>query len=104
MDTGSHDVSARARNNQQMMLNKLASTGQSPVSKALGVHESTISRMKEQEGAIAQIAMLCAIVGLKVVPIEMRCFDPKDIDTILHQAKRWVNHIGSSNDLEFDGE
>jgi len=104
MDTGSHDVSAMARKNHQMILKGLSAVGGTSVAKALGVDESTVSRMKEKEGAIERIATLCAVAGLKVVPTGLQCYDPKDIEPILHQARRWLNHIGSVNDLEFDGE
>lgn len=90
----------RARKNEQLILQRLASVGQVTAAAAIGVDESTVSRMKE--GKIQQFSELLAVLNLKVVPEGMRCFDPKDIDTLLHQAKRWMEHIGSSDQLEFE--
>jgi DNA-directed RNA polymerase specialized sigma24 family protein len=39
----------RARKNVQVILQALAATGQAELAKAMGVHESTISRLKEKD-------------------------------------------------------
>lgn len=60
--------------------------------------ESTISR-HISEGHLERSIRILAEVGLKVVPAEMKCFNPKDIDAILHQAKCWLAHVESSEQL-----
>jgi hypothetical protein len=56
----------RSRKNEQVILQALAATGQGELAKAMGVHESTVSRFKE--GGITQFAAALAHLGLKVVP------------------------------------
>ena len=70
----------RARKNEQVILHALAATGQSELAKAMGVHESTISRMKD--GGITTFAAALAHLGLKVVPIGMACFDPAYVEAL----------------------
>lgn len=91
----------RARKNEHLILQRLSSVGQATVATAVGIDESTISRMKG-DGKISQLAEILAELGLKVVPESLRTFDPKDVDVLLHQAKRWMEHIGSADQLGLD--
>jgi transcriptional regulator with XRE-family HTH domain len=91
----------RARKNFSAILSRLASVGQSNVAKELGVAESTISRLKS-EGDLEQFAKLLAAVGLKAVPVELRCYDPKDIDPLLQLARRHLAQVASAEQLAFD--
>lgn len=70
----------RARKNESMILQSLAAMGQSELAKAMAVHESTISRMKD--GGISQFASALAHMGLKVVPVGMQCFQPDYVDAL----------------------
>jgi hypothetical protein len=70
----------RARKNEQVVLQALAAAGQSELAKSMGVHESTISRLKD--GGIAQFAGVLAHLGLKVVPVGMQCFQPDYVDAL----------------------
>lgn len=80
----------RARKNEQLILQALASTGQSTVANAMGLNESTVSRMKD--GAITQAAALLAHCGLKVVPVGAQCFDPEYVAALRELAKHGVEH------------
>jgi hypothetical protein len=73
MNPVSAQVTERARKNHTLILQRLASVGQSQLAQALGVSESAVSRMKDKE--LADLSKLLAVLGLKVVPLEMRCFD-----------------------------
>lgn len=70
----------RSRKNVQAILQALAATGQSELAKAMGVHESTISRMKD--GGIDTFGAALAHLGLKVVPIGMECFNPDYVEAL----------------------
>lgn len=96
----SPDQKERARKSFVILMHRLASVGNAPVALAVGCDEATISRMKSEK--FEQLAQILAVLDLKIVPTGMRCFDPKDIDTLLHQAKRWMEHVGSSDQLEFE--
>jgi hypothetical protein len=80
----------RARKNEQVILQALAAAGQSTVALAMGVDESTISRMKG--GDIGKAAALLAHCGLKVVPSGAQCFDPGYVEALRELAKHGVEH------------
>ena len=70
----------RARKNEQVILQSLAATGQNELAKAMAVHESTVSRLKD--GGIATFASALSHLGLKVVPVGMACFDPNYVEAL----------------------
>lgn len=70
----------RARKNVQVILQALAATGQNELAKAMAVHESTVSRMKES--GIDQFGAALAHLGLKVVPVGVECFDPEYVNAL----------------------
>lgn len=90
----------RARKNETLLLQRLASVGQTQLAAAIGVSESTVSRFKD--GEFAKIAKLLAALGVKCVSSEYRCVDPKTMDTLLHGHKQWVNSISDHNELMWD--
>lgn len=96
----SQDQLVRARKNYAVLMQRLASIGNAPVALAVGCDEATISRMKPEK--FEQLCQILAVLELKVVPSDMRCFNERDIETILHQAKRWMEHVQGIDQLEFD--
>ena len=70
----------RANKNHSTILQALAQAGQSKVAEALGISESTLSRMKD--GDLAQLAKLLALCDLKVVPARYECEDPAYIHSL----------------------
>jgi hypothetical protein len=100
MDAVSLDFAARARKNEKIVLQRLADRGLEPVADALKVDLSTISRLKN--GAISQLASTLAVLGLKVVPIEFKCYRPEDIDPYIQLAKRHMRTVVSAHDLVDD--
>ncbi|CAM4031376.1 CII family transcriptional regulator [Ectopseudomonas alcaliphila] len=99
-ETLSQDQTVRARKNYSVLMRALASVGNAPVALAVGCDEATISRMKPEK--FEQFCQILAVLDLKVVPSDMRCFNERDIETILHQAKRWMEHVQGIDQLEFD--
>lgn len=96
----SQEQATRARKNFAVLMQRLASVGNAPVALAVGCDEATISRMKPDK--FQQFAEILAVLDLKIVPNAMRCFNERDIETILHQAKRWMEHVQGIDQLEFD--
>jgi Bacteriophage CII protein len=90
----------RARKNHQAILNALASVGQVRLAESMGVSEATVSRWKGEQSE--QCARALSALGLKCVPIEMRCFDPKKVDAILELAKSHLADIEKSDQLAWD--
>lgn len=64
----------RSRKIESTILQALAKTGQTEISKIMGASESTVSRLKEDK--IGQFSDLLAAAGLKVVPATYKCIDP----------------------------
>lgn len=76
----------RARKNHTAMLKALCTAGQSAVAGAIGVHESTVSRWKD--GELEKLSMFLSAVGLKVVPVNMHCYPPDEIEALKVLARR----------------
>lgn len=96
----SQEQAARARKNFIILMQRLASVGNAPVALAVGCDEATISRMKPEK--FQQFAEILAVLDLKVVPCEMRCFNERDIEMFIHGSKRWMEHIQGVDQLEAD--
>ena len=96
----SAEADARTRKNLTAILQRLASVGQVALAEALNVSESTVSRWQAEQAE--RCAQALAVLGLKVVPIEMRCFDPKQIDAILQLAKTQLAKIENTDQLAWD--
>ena len=94
----SQEQTVRARKNYSVLMQALASVGNAPVALAVGVDEATISRMKPEK--FQQFAEILAVLGLKIVPEEMRCFNEQDIAMFIHGSKRWMEHIQGVDQLE----
>lgn len=88
---------SRARKNLASILKGLGSVGQVTVAEALDQDESTISKMKDKD--LPRLAKMLAVLGLKVVPEEMKCFDPDKIGAILHLAKAHLASIENADQL-----
>ncbi|WP_454869466.1 CII family transcriptional regulator [Pseudomonas gorinensis] len=58
----------------------------------------TISRMKPEK--FEQFAQILAVLDLKIVPNEMRCFNERDIEMLIHASKRWMEHIHGVDQLQ----
>lgn len=96
----SQDQLAQARKTEALILKHLASVGQRNVADTIGVDESTISRLKE--GHFERIAHILAVLGLKVVPSEMKCFDPATVGMLLELSRARLNSIERADELAWD--
>ena len=69
--------SASSKNHAQL-LRGLERVGQREIARALGVTDSTISRLKDDThrlgSPLARTALMLAVMGYKLVPIEAKCF------------------------------
>lgn len=90
----------RTRKNHAAILGRLASVGGARLAEALNVSEATVSRWKSEHAE--QCARALSALGLKVVPVDMRCFDEKKIDAILQLAKSHLAEIEKSEQLAWD--
>lgn len=76
MNESCSDAAARARKTVQVVLQRLQEPGTGvAVAAAMGVSESTVSRLKSAH--LEELALLMAVLGLKVVPVEFKCVNPE---------------------------
>lgn len=101
MSTASIPASERARNLSSTVLKSVQDPGrQAAIAVAMGVSESTISRLKNEH-----LDTLCGILahaGLKIVPVEMKCFPPEKIDALLTLAKAHLASIENADELVWE--
>ncbi len=81
-------------------MQRLASVGQVAVAKGLGVNESTVSRMKD--GEISRYSQMLALLGLKVVPVESKCFDEREVAALLFLARERLDNIKTTEELTWE--
>lgn len=91
----------RARKISTLIFHRLSSVGQATLAERAGASEPTVSRWKSEQ--VEQCAKFLAHLGLKVVPEEMRCFDPAKIGAILQLAKAHLSEIEGTEQLEWEG-
>lgn len=84
-----------------LIFQRLSAVGQVAVSEAIGTSEASVSRLKEQ---VPQFAGMLARLGLKVVPVDMRCYDERTLASILELAKQRMAQIESPQQLAQDWE
>ena len=99
----SAEVQERSRKNHTIILKSLIAHGQVHLGAAIGSHETTISKMKEK-GVFEQMGKILAVLGLKVVPVEMKCYDMGKMNAIFALAKARMNDMDSASELSFDDE
>lgn len=100
MPTDCPQPDERARKNLQAILRRLSSVGQASLATGLNVSEATISRWKAEQ--LEQCARAISLLGLKVVPQEMRCYHPQKIDAILTLAKAHLEGMDGAESLAWD--
>lgn len=93
-------MNERARKYEALMLRRLASVGQAHCAAALSCSESTISRFQSEQ--LGRLCQLVEVLGLKVVPAEMKCYRPEDIDPYIQIAKQHMQRINGAESLQWE--
>ncbi|MDP9893217.1 putative XRE-type DNA-binding protein [Variovorax boronicumulans] len=79
---------------------KATTRSQSAIAVAMGINESTVSRLMSDH--LEKLSLVLAHAGLRVVPVEMRCFPPDYVDALLLMAKQHLRTVESVRTLEWD--
>jgi transcriptional regulator with XRE-family HTH domain len=74
---------------------------QAALAAAMGVSESTISRMLAPDH-LDKLALMLAHAGLKVVPIEMQCFPQEKVQALLTLARDHLATIEHPGQLTWE--
>lgn len=80
MITSSPSIVDRSRNIVSTVLQRLAGGNQAAIAAAIGASESMVSRFKSEP--LEQAASILAAAGLKVVPVEYQCVDPRKAEAM----------------------
>jgi hypothetical protein len=96
------DPSARARKITSLVMHHVHDGKQVAIATALGVHESTVSRLLSDH--LEKLAQVLAHAGLKVVPEGFRCVDPEVAHAIEVIHAKAMGRIGSTVSLMWEDE
>lgn len=90
----------RARKNARILGKHIEAAGLEQTAAFAGIGKSTVGAwFNENRDAMGKAL---AFIGLKVVPVDMRCYDPEQIEAIFTLAKTSVRRMRSADDLDFD--
>lgn len=90
----------RSRKFLALALQRMSSIGQNHVAEQLGTSESTVSRLVSAE--LERVCQVFAVLGLKVVPCEMKCYEPRKIAILMELARDHLNQLETVEQLSFD--
>lgn len=100
MNPVSSTVAERARKFHALALQRMATLGQRQVAEELRVSEATMSRFVSAD--LERASHVLAILGLKVVPAEMKCYPKDQIDAIFTLARASMNRVADVEQLSFE--
>lgn len=96
------DPSAKARKIESVVLRAVHEQKQVAIAAAIGVHESTVSRLLADH--LPRLAEVLARAGLKVVPDHFKCVDPEVARAIELLHERAMARAGSVVSLMWEEE
>lgn len=96
----SDETVLRARKSLSLIFKRLQEVGQNTVAKELSVSDATISGWKTKDAEMA--AKVLAELGLKVVPVSLKCYHPDEIGALLKLAKMRLHAMDEPDELQWD--
>lgn len=93
-------TSERSRKFHSLVLQRAASVGQNQIAEQLQVSEATISRFVSAD--LERACQVLAVLGLKVVPSDMKCYPKDQIEAIFTLARSSMNRIDDVEQLSFE--
>lgn len=90
----------RARKNSRVLGQRVEACGIETVAAATGIGKSTVAAWFNQNRDALGRAL--AAMGLKVVPVSVQCYDPKQIEALLTMAQSAMARMRSADDLNFE--
>lgn len=100
MTTVSAEARETARKALAFLFQRLSSVGQAGIADALGTSEATLSRIKNND--LETLCLIVALCGGKIVPSNVRCYRPQDIQPLLDLAKQRMDQLQTVDQLRFD--
>lgn len=96
----SSEVLEKSRKFHSLALQKISKVGQNEIAKLISTSDSTLSRFVSAD--LERACQILAASGLKIVPIEMRCYDHETIEAIFTLAKKNLQRAESADQLTFE--
>lgn len=96
----SESIRAATRRNASLLAKSMASTSQRRVAELMGISESTLSGMKDDD-KLDRIGALIAACGLKLAPVGEQTFDAPYINALRTLATIGLQHAPTA-DVEVD--
>lgn len=93
-------VVERARKFHSLALQRVASVGQNEIAEQLQVSEATVSRFVSAD--LERWCQVMSIIGLKVVPTDMKCYPKDQIEAIFTLARASMNRVDDIEQLSFE--
>lgn len=93
-------VGERSRKAHSLVLQRFASVGQVKVAEMIGTSESTVSRFVNTD--LERSCQIFAALGLKIVPIELKCYEPRKIAILMELARDHLNQLETVEQLSFE--
>lgn len=100
MSTLSPAIVENARKNERAILNAFARVSQARIAEQMGINDSQVSRFKD--GGLEHAAALLAACGLKVVPVDMQCFNREKVNALLTLARDHLVQMEHPEQLSWD--
>lgn len=92
----------RGRKNARILGRHIEQAGCVPTADFAGISKSTVSAwFSENRDAMGRAL---AFMGLKVVPVDKRCYDAAEIEALLALARKQFARMKSADDLDWDEE
>ena len=92
-----HDPAAIARKGHTLVLQKLQEHVQGDVADALGLTDCSLSRLKTAH--LEEVIKLLALLGIKLVPAELKCYRPDLIEVIFQEYRQRMVEAKCADDV-----
>jgi hypothetical protein len=80
----------KARKFHSLVLQKISAFGQRQMAEELKTSESTISRYVASD--LERACGVLAVLGLKIVPTEVRMYEPRKVELLIELARDHLNN------------
>lgn len=100
MSAVSSAVAERSRKAHALVLQRVSSVGQMTVAEQIGLSAPTVSRFINDD--MERACQVLIALGLKVVPVEMKCYPKDQIEAIFTLARASMNRVDDVEQLSFE--
>lgn len=93
-------VAERSRKAYSLALQRVSVVGQVNVAEQIGLSGATVSRFVNED--LERACQVLVALGLKIVPVEMKCYPKDQIEAIFTLARASMNRVDDVEQLSFE--